>query len=565
MPPEHDPACRRARRARRGRQGRRRPGGHPLRPGRRAARPRPRAARGRAGRGQDAARQDAGRVARPRLQAGAVHARPDAVRRHRSGHLRANDGSFRFREGPGVHQPAARRRDQPHAAEDPGRAARGDGGAPGHDRGRGRARCPNRSSSSPRRTRSSTRAPTRCPRPSSTASCSSCSSATRPPSRSRRCSPRHDRGLDPHDIAAAGPARRGDVGRPRGRPAAGGRRSASRTRSWPTSSPSPGRRVSRRRSRSACRRVARPPLLHASKAWAWLAGRDFVTPDEVKAVAKPALRHRVLLRPELELEGATRRRRARRHPRHGPGAAVLECRFPPADWRCVAARGRTGPSVAVPGDVRTADCSIGEPRRCSCVGGRRLRCSRRRRGGSGIERRLPGVLALGPSRGTVEWRLRNPAGRGRSACLARRRAGPVAAGRAPTRRRSRVPPHGGSTSHAPTIRAGPARPLRHRRASSCGSPARSGSWPRQRRPHGAGRAPGLPAVPVPATRPSCASTRRASSRSGCARRRAAAAAPSSTSCASTRSTTSSGASTGRRRRAPASRSCAPTGPSGTRP
>ena len=46
-------------------------------------------------------------------------------------------------------------------------------------------------------------------------------------------------------------------------------------------------------------------LLHAAKAWAWLAGRDFVTPDEVKAVAKPTLRHRILVRPELELEGAT--------------------------------------------------------------------------------------------------------------------------------------------------------------------------------------------------------------------------------------------------------------------
>ncbi len=46
-------------------------------------------------------------------------------------------------------------------------------------------------------------------------------------------------------------------------------------------------------------------LLHASKAWAWLSGRTFVTPDEVKAVAKPALRHRILIRPELELEGTT--------------------------------------------------------------------------------------------------------------------------------------------------------------------------------------------------------------------------------------------------------------------
>ncbi len=46
-------------------------------------------------------------------------------------------------------------------------------------------------------------------------------------------------------------------------------------------------------------------LLHAAKAWAWLSGREFVTPDEVKAIAKPALRHRVQLRPEVELEGVT--------------------------------------------------------------------------------------------------------------------------------------------------------------------------------------------------------------------------------------------------------------------
>jgi MoxR-like ATPase len=46
-------------------------------------------------------------------------------------------------------------------------------------------------------------------------------------------------------------------------------------------------------------------LLHAAKAWAWLAGRTFVTPDEVKAVVKPTLRHRVQLRPEVELDGAT--------------------------------------------------------------------------------------------------------------------------------------------------------------------------------------------------------------------------------------------------------------------
>jgi MoxR-like ATPase len=46
-------------------------------------------------------------------------------------------------------------------------------------------------------------------------------------------------------------------------------------------------------------------LLAASRAWAWLTGRDYVTPDDVKALARPALRHRVQLRAEAELEGAT--------------------------------------------------------------------------------------------------------------------------------------------------------------------------------------------------------------------------------------------------------------------
>ena len=46
-------------------------------------------------------------------------------------------------------------------------------------------------------------------------------------------------------------------------------------------------------------------LLHAAKAWAWLAGRTFLTPDEVKTVVKPTFRHRVQVRPELQLEGTT--------------------------------------------------------------------------------------------------------------------------------------------------------------------------------------------------------------------------------------------------------------------
>jgi MoxR-like ATPase len=46
-------------------------------------------------------------------------------------------------------------------------------------------------------------------------------------------------------------------------------------------------------------------LLATSRAWAWLSGRDYVTPDDVKALAGPTLRHRIQLRPEVELDGAT--------------------------------------------------------------------------------------------------------------------------------------------------------------------------------------------------------------------------------------------------------------------
>ncbi|HYW07583.1 MAG TPA: MoxR family ATPase [Longimicrobium sp.] len=46
-------------------------------------------------------------------------------------------------------------------------------------------------------------------------------------------------------------------------------------------------------------------LFLASRAEALLAGRDFVTPDDIKALALPVLRHRVTLTPEAEVEGQT--------------------------------------------------------------------------------------------------------------------------------------------------------------------------------------------------------------------------------------------------------------------
>jgi MoxR-like ATPase len=115
---------------------------------------------------------------------------------------------------------------------------------------------------------------------------------------------RHDRGLDPHDIAASGirpVATAADLEHARAH--------IDQIRVDPTvtsyivsvvratrESPSLVLGVSPRGATA---------LLHASKAWAWLAGRDYVTPDEVKAVTKPAFRHRIQVRPELELEGTS--------------------------------------------------------------------------------------------------------------------------------------------------------------------------------------------------------------------------------------------------------------------
>jgi MoxR-like ATPase len=115
---------------------------------------------------------------------------------------------------------------------------------------------------------------------------------------------RHDRGLDPHDVAGAGvravataadlEAARQQVQAVRVEPPVL-TYMVSLTRAT-RESPSLSLGVSPRGAAN---------LLHAAKAWAWLAGRPFVTPDEVKAVVKPVLRHRIELRPELELEGVT--------------------------------------------------------------------------------------------------------------------------------------------------------------------------------------------------------------------------------------------------------------------
>ena len=113
---------------------------------------------------------------------------------------------------------------------------------------------------------------------------------------------RHAAGFNPRDLAAAGV-----------RPVAGpddilGGQRAVRAGRWPqrwrpTSSTSlapPARAPSLELGVSPRGATA---LLRAAQAWAWLNGRDFVTPDDAKALAHSTLRHRLQLRPEAELEG----------------------------------------------------------------------------------------------------------------------------------------------------------------------------------------------------------------------------------------------------------------------
>jgi MoxR-like ATPase len=46
-------------------------------------------------------------------------------------------------------------------------------------------------------------------------------------------------------------------------------------------------------------------LLLAARTYAALKERDFVTPDDIKSMAAPVFNHRLILRPEYEIEGLT--------------------------------------------------------------------------------------------------------------------------------------------------------------------------------------------------------------------------------------------------------------------
>ena len=201
----------------------------------------------------------------------------------------ARTAEFSFRAGPGLHQPAARRRDQPDAAEDPGR------------------RCS-------RRWRSGRSPSTATPRPLPDPFVVR---ATQNPVEYEGTYPLPEAQLDRFLLKLTMPlpaARRGD------QVLHAARRRASTRATWPppgcARSPAPAdlrrrrappSRAVQRRARGARRTSSTwpgPPatspslplgvsprgataLLAAARAWAWLSGRDYVTPDDVKALARP--------------------------------------------------------------------------------------------------------------------------------------------------------------------------------------------------------------------------------------------------------------------------------------
>ena len=115
---------------------------------------------------------------------------------------------------------------------------------------------------------------------------------------------RHDRGLDPHDLGATGiTAVAGPADLAAAQDEIGAIRCEDQVLAYIVA-------VTRATRDSPSLTLGASPrgatmLLHAAKAWAWLSGREYVTPDDAKAMARPTLRHRLVLRPEVELEGAS--------------------------------------------------------------------------------------------------------------------------------------------------------------------------------------------------------------------------------------------------------------------
>ena len=178
--------------------------------------------------------------ARARRRAAARHPRvqftPDLMPGDITGSLVYDTASRRvlLPRGPGLHPAPARRRDQPDAAQDAGRAARGDGGAAGHGR---RAAAPaaravrRRGHAEPGRVRGHLPAAGGAARP---VPAQAADAAAAPRDAELEVLGRHAGGFDPRDLAAAGvrpvAGAGGARGGHRGRPPGGGRPRRARVR-----------------------------------------------------------------------------------------------------------------------------------------------------------------------------------------------------------------------------------------------------------------------------------------------------------------------------------------------
>ena len=238
------------------------------------------------------------------------------------------------------------------------------------------------------------------------------------------------------------------------------------------------RRLAARRHRAA----------RAARAWAWLSGRDYVTPDDVKALARPALRHRVAAAAEAELEGVTADARARRRARLGPGPP-LTARRPVAltGRRRAAGPGRRRSSVGRWSPSGLAVLGVLAAARARCRRASTSRWPGSVRGAAAAARRATPAVRLGePATVDAARHQPRPAAGARPCCATRgrRRAGAVdARGTASTSRPASAA--GSTTALRPTRRGDrPADRVTVRSLGPLGLAARQGShevpWRRAR-------------------------------------------------------------------------------------
>ena len=341
--------------------------------------------------------------------------------------------SSTFRKGPRVHRAAARRRDQPHAAQDAVRAARGDAGGPGHRRGRdlpARPALPRPRDRQPRRVRRHlppARGPARpVPR---------CGSRFGYPDgrrRSGRSSGAGWRGASEETQVRRRHRRRGAD------------RDAARRRDVTVDESvgqycvrlAAGARAHHEHSLMGASPRGSLALLLVGRAYAVLRGRDYVTPEDVKAVAHAALDHRVVVRPELWMNDVSARsvvadllRRCRRPARRC-------ARRERSAWRPTRALGRAAARRPRP-PRRSASSSAGPtPSSSACPSSSLVRVVARRPGPSGPPGAQPGRAPAAP-RGPVGDVAGRRRGR-RAGCATSSPTSPVTAGRRRAREHGHV-------------------------------------------------------------------------------------------------------------------------------